>query len=74
MQHPKTTIQDDGMFTWTFKMAAILVKVSLSDLSNRLYIDAIFKKIFVIPVGMRPPQISVRGYFYPFQIEVGGTN
>ena len=62
---PKThKIQDGGMFTWKFKMAAIFVKLYTSlpihrciDLSNpsRIDRDAIFLKIFEIPGGNAPP-------------------
>ena len=76
-------IQDGGMFTLKFKMAAIFVKLYMSlpihrciYLSNplRIYRDSIFLKIFVIPGGMRPPKKSNGGIALPpFQIEVGGT-
>ncbi len=76
-------IQDGGMFTWKFKMAAIFVKLYMSlpihrsiDLSNplRIYRDSIFLKIFVIPGGNAPPKKSNGGICLPpFQIEVGGT-
>ena len=56
----KHKIQDGGMFTWKFKMAAIFEKLYMSlpihrciDLSNplRIYRDSIFFKLFVIPGG-----------------------
>ena len=58
------------MFTRTFKMAAIFVKLYTSlpiyrckDLSNpsRIDRDAIFLKIFVIPGGNAPPHKFQRG-------------
>ena len=58
-------IQDGGMFTWKFKMAAVFVKLYMSlpihrctDLSNPLKIDrdTIFLKILVIPGGNGPPK------------------
>ena len=81
---PKThKIQDGGMFTWKFKMAAIFVKLHMSlpiqrciDLSNplRMYRDSIFLKLFVIPGGNALPKKSNGGIFLPpFQIEVGGA-
>ena len=73
---PKThKIQDVGMFTWKFKMAAIFVKLYTSlpihrciELSNpsRIVRDAIFLKIFVIPGGNATPHKLQRGgYFCP---------
>ena len=65
-------IQDGGMFTWKFKMAAIFVKLYMSlpihrsiDLSNplRIYRDSIFLKIFVIPGEMRPLTNPTGGFF-----------
>ena len=62
---PKThKIQDVGMFTWTFKMAAIFVKIvyvftdpymyrSFETIKNVQRFD--FLNIFVIPGGNAPP-------------------
>ena len=62
---PKThRIQDGGMFTWTFKMAAIFVKIvyvftdpqmyrSFESIKNLQRFD--FLKIFVIPGRNAPP-------------------
>ena len=68
---PKThKIQDGGMFTWKFKMAAIFVKLYTSlpihrciELSNpsRIVRDAILLKIFVIPGGNATPHKFQRG-------------
>ena len=70
---PKThKIQDGGMFTWKFKMAAIFVKLYMSlpihrciDLSNplRIYRDSIFLKLFVIPGGNALPKKIQQGDF-----------
>ena len=55
------------MFTWTFKMAAIFVKLYMSllihrciDLSNplRIYRDSIFLNILLIPGGNAPPPLK----------------
>ena len=75
----KHKIQDGGMFTWKFKMAAIFfVKLYTSlpihrciDHSNRQRCE--FIKVCVIPRGLRPTQIPAGGYFDTLPIEVGGT-
>ena len=68
----KHKIQDGGMFTWKFKMAAIFVKLYMSlpihrciDLSNqlRIYRDSIFLKLFVIPGGNALPKKIQQGDF-----------
>ena len=64
-------IQDGGMFTWKFKMAAIFVKLYMSlpihrsiDLSNPLRIYRFnFLKIFLIPGGNAPPKNPTGGFF-----------
>ena len=83
---PKThKIQDGGMFTWKFKMAAIFVKLYMSlpihrciDLSNPLRMYRVqrfdFFKVICNSRGNALPKKSNRGIFLPpFQIEVGGA-
>ena len=81
---PKThKIQDGGMFTWKFKMAAIFVKIVYVIADPQIYrtFESIkncqrcdFLKIFVIPGGNATPHKFQRGdTSAPFQIEVGGT-
>ena len=70
---PKThKIQDGGMFTWKFKMAAIFEKLlfvftdpQIIDLSNplRIYRDSIFLMLFVIPGGNALPKKIQQGDF-----------